>query len=258
MSTQSRSAYSTGEITNFMSVDSQRVSDFLAWANMLWSAPLQIGIAFYLLWQQVQAASVSGLLFMLVLVPVNGWISRRIHGEQALVMRKKDHRTKLMNEILNGMKVLKLYAWENSFEQKIFDHREVECRQLKKIAYLTGFMFFAFSAAPFLVGCFSMLADFIPVGSRSVCSPSAPMSSPATYSIPTRHLCRCRCSESFVRYLIGHSRLVLMIRSLCRSSIGLSADAVVDGRHRKTPPMQIRYPPNLRFVSPSVWCRFVA
>ena len=31
-------------------------------------------------------------------------------------MREKDNRIKMMNEILNGMKVLKLYAWETSFQ----------------------------------------------------------------------------------------------------------------------------------------------
>ena len=31
-------------------------------------------------------------------------------------MGYKDERIKLMNEILNGMKVLKMYAWEMSFK----------------------------------------------------------------------------------------------------------------------------------------------
>ena len=31
-------------------------------------------------------------------------------------MQYKDKRIKLMNEVLNGIKVLKMYAWEMSFE----------------------------------------------------------------------------------------------------------------------------------------------
>ena len=34
-------------------------------------------------------------------------------------MRDKDRRCKLMDEILNGIKVLKLYAWEQSFQSKV-------------------------------------------------------------------------------------------------------------------------------------------
>lgn len=134
-----------------MALDTQRVTDFLIYANNIWSAPVQIIIAFYLLWQQVQLASVSGMVFMFVLIPFNLWISKLIRKFQIKVMRKKDRRTKLMNEILNGIKVLKLYAWENSFRDKIRSLRDVECDELYRIAYLTGFMAFAFSAAPFIV-----------------------------------------------------------------------------------------------------------
>ena len=142
-----------------MSVDSQRLVDFLNWVNSIWSAPLQLGIAIYLLWQQVGYASMAGLVFMIILLPFNGWISALIRGNQVKLMREKDKRTKLMNEILNGMKVLKLYAWENSFLSKISELRSYECTELYKIAYLSGFMFFAFSAAPFLV-C-SLVFDFV-------------------------------------------------------------------------------------------------
>ena len=34
-------------------------------------------------------------------------------------MCNKDRRSRLMDEILNGMKVLKLYAWEESFKKTI-------------------------------------------------------------------------------------------------------------------------------------------
>ena len=31
-----------------------------------------------------------------------------------------------MNEILNGMKILKLYAWEDSFQEQVSSTRELE------------------------------------------------------------------------------------------------------------------------------------
>ena len=56
---------------------------------------------------------------MAVMVPVNSVVStvqkNLIYGQ----MRNKDKRSRLMDEILNGMKVLKLYAWEESFEKTI-------------------------------------------------------------------------------------------------------------------------------------------
>lgn len=40
-----------GEIVNLMSVDAQRFMDLTTFLNMLWSAPLQIMLALYFLWQ---------------------------------------------------------------------------------------------------------------------------------------------------------------------------------------------------------------
>lgn len=51
---------------------------------------------------------------------------------QNVYMEKKDTRIKLMNELLNGMKVLKLYAWEEAFEQEILKIRDNEVLTTKQ------------------------------------------------------------------------------------------------------------------------------
>lgn len=66
-------------------------------------------------------------------------------------MKDKDYRTKLMNEILNGIKVLKLYAWESSFIRKVMGIRQKEVASLRSQAYLNGAITFAFSSVPYLV-----------------------------------------------------------------------------------------------------------
>ena len=66
-------------------------------------------------------------------------------------MKQKDQRIKLMNEVLNGMKVLKLYAWETSFKDKINVIREAELVTLQKYAYLQAVSSFTWTCAPFLV-----------------------------------------------------------------------------------------------------------
>lgn len=67
-------------------------------------------------------------------------------------MQHKDARIKLMNEILNGIKVLKLYAWENSFKEKVLAIRQKELIVLRKTAYLGALSTMAWTSAPFLVG----------------------------------------------------------------------------------------------------------
>lgn len=71
--------------------------------------------------------------------------------EQVAQMKSKDNRIKLMNEMLNGIKVLKLYAWELAFKDKVSEIRESELRVLKKAAYLAAVSTFTWVCAPFLV-----------------------------------------------------------------------------------------------------------
>lgn len=66
-------------------------------------------------------------------------------------MQHKDARIKMMNEILNGIKVLKLYAWETSFREKVLAIRQKELNVLKRMAYLGALGTMAWTSAPFLV-----------------------------------------------------------------------------------------------------------
>ena len=134
-----------------MSIDSQRLIDFINKLNILWSSPLQIFIAAVLLWQQLGIATLSGIVFLIILLPINGFIYAKMRSIQMLLMKEKDKRVKLMNEILSHIKVLKLYAWENSFIDKIMIIREKEIKYLIVTCLYFGVTTFSYRCAPILV-----------------------------------------------------------------------------------------------------------
>ena len=151
VSNSARKESTVGEIVNLMSVDAQRFMDVTAYVNMIWSAPLQIALALYFLWGILGPSVLSGLAVMIILIPVNALIAGKVRNLQIKQMKNKDERVKLMNEVLNGIKVLKLYAWEPSFEQQILKIRNKEIKVLKEAAYLNAGTSFIWSCAPFLV-----------------------------------------------------------------------------------------------------------
>ncbi|XP_035519694.1 canalicular multispecific organic anion transporter 2 isoform X1 [Morone saxatilis] len=140
-----------GEVVNLMSVDAQRFMDLTTFLNMLWSAPLQIILALYFLWQNLGPSVMAGVAVMIMLIPFNAVIAMKTRAYQVEQMQYKDSRIKLMNEILNGIKVLKLYAWENSFKEKVLAIRQKELNVLRKTAYLGALSTMAWTSAPFLV-----------------------------------------------------------------------------------------------------------
>ena len=66
-------------------------------------------------------------------------------------MQQKDRRIRLMNEVLNGIKVIKLYAWEDHFQEDVQSIRQRELTILKHTAYLNAVSSFTWTCAPFLV-----------------------------------------------------------------------------------------------------------
>uniref|UniRef100_A0A8C2SIC2 Multidrug resistance-associated protein 1 n=1 Tax=Capra hircus TaxID=9925 RepID=A0A8C2SIC2_CAPHI len=125
-----RKSSTVGEIVNLMSVDAQRFMDLATYINMIWSAPLQVILALYLLWLNLGPSVLAGVAVMVFMVPLNAVMVAH--------MKSKDNRIKLMNEILNGIKVLKLYAWELAFKDKVLAIRQEELKVLKKSAYLAA------------------------------------------------------------------------------------------------------------------------
>ncbi|KAI1280794.1 Multidrug resistance-associated protein 1 [Halotydeus destructor] len=151
LSNSSRKGTTVGEIVNLMSVDSQRFYDMMTYLNLVWSAPFQIGLALYFLWAELGWATLAGFGVMVVMIPVNGYVAGISKKWQTKQMKEKDERVKAMNEILTGIKVIKLYAWEESFMQLVLGLRKKEVKQLKNIAYVGAISTFLWTCAPFLV-----------------------------------------------------------------------------------------------------------
>ncbi|XP_075417735.1 ATP-binding cassette sub-family C member 3 isoform X1 [Tenrec ecaudatus] len=140
-----------GEIVNLMSVDSQRLSDVAPFLNLLWSTPLQITLAIYFLWQNLGPSILAGVALMVLLIPLNGAVAMKMRAIQVEQMKLKDARIKLMNEVLGGIKVLKLYAWEPSFLEQVEGIRKDELQLLRKATFLHAISTFTWICTPFLV-----------------------------------------------------------------------------------------------------------
>eukprot|EP00164_Ancoracysta_twista_P003660 GFYU01004901.1.p1 GENE.GFYU01004901.1~~GFYU01004901.1.p1 ORF type:complete len:1550 (+),score=481.01 GFYU01004901.1:223-4872(+) len=141
----------TGEIVNLMSTDAQRMQDLTPYMHMVWSAPYQIALSLIFLYQQLEWSVFGGVAVMILMIPINMVISRIIKRTQSQLMTIKDERIKLTNEILNSMKVLKLYAWEHPFKERLVDVRNQELKILRKYLYINCVLNFLWNVNPLLV-----------------------------------------------------------------------------------------------------------
>ncbi|KIW76027.1 hypothetical protein Z517_10772 [Fonsecaea pedrosoi CBS 271.37] len=166
LSNESRATKSTGDIVTYMSVDQQRLADLAQWGQQLWSAPFQITLCMISLYQLVGVSCLAGVGAMIVMIPINGFIARFMKKLQLSQMKYKDRRARLMTEILNNMKSIKLYAWGSAFMDKLSHVRnDLELNNLRKIGAAQSFATFTWSSTPFFVSC-STFAVFVLVNNK--------------------------------------------------------------------------------------------
>ncbi|XP_069046323.1 multidrug resistance-associated protein 1-like isoform X3 [Lepisosteus oculatus] len=147
----SRRRFTVGEVVNFMSMDAQQFMDLAQNLNLLWSGPFQVLLAVYFLWQELGPSVLAGVAVLLLVIPLNAVVASRVKHLKKTQMKTKDQRVKLLNEILHGIKILKLYSWEPFFQEKVGEIREGEIEVLRSSGYLTAFSMLTLTCVPFLV-----------------------------------------------------------------------------------------------------------
>ncbi|KAK9886056.1 hypothetical protein WA026_014839 [Henosepilachna vigintioctopunctata] len=182
ISTYARKETTVGEIVNLMAVDAQKFVDLMSYTNFIWSAPLQIALSIYFLWNILGPSVLAGLAVMILLIPANAFLANKVKSLQIEQMQKKDERVKTMNQILNGIKVLKLYAWEPSFENQVLNIRNEEISFLKQAAYINAGTSFLWTCAPFLVSLVSF-ATYVTVDENNVLDASTAFVSITIFNI---------------------------------------------------------------------------
>lgn len=76
LSAGERYSRSLGEITNLMSVDAQRLQDLTTYLHAVWFSFYQIGLALYMLWQQLGPSTLAGLFIICVMIPVTKFVAQ--------------------------------------------------------------------------------------------------------------------------------------------------------------------------------------
>jgi ATP-binding cassette, subfamily C (CFTR/MRP), member 1 len=139
---------------NLQAVDAQRLQDVTTYGQQIWSSPFQIVLCMVSLYLLLGPSMFAGVAVMILMIPLNGVIAKYMKGLTKTQMKNKDTRTRLMTEILNNMKAIKLYSWTDAFRSKLRHVRnDLEVETLKKIGIAQSASNFTWSATPFMVSC---------------------------------------------------------------------------------------------------------
>jgi ATP-binding cassette, subfamily C (CFTR/MRP), member 4 len=117
---------SRGFVFNIVSNDLQRFDYFMVYAHFIWLAPIMSALALYLIWRLIGPASLAGMGVLVGLLPIQGLFARRFAAYRGKTVSLTDKRVKTMTEIVQGMRVIKMYAWEEAFADVVQKLRAAE------------------------------------------------------------------------------------------------------------------------------------
>lgn len=157
LSSQSRQSHTSGEIINYMSVDIQRITDFIWYLNTIWMLPIQISLAIYILHIHLGWGSLAALAATLTVMACNIPLTKLQKRYQSNIMDAKDNRMKATSEVLRNMKTLKLQAWDTQFLHKLECLRNIEYKWLWKSLRLSAFSAFIFWGSPAFISVITFL-----------------------------------------------------------------------------------------------------
>ncbi|KAI8891188.1 P-loop containing nucleoside triphosphate hydrolase protein, partial [Backusella circina FSU 941] len=126
-------ASSIGMIVNLISTDVNKIASFSYYSYILLEGPLEIFVGMYLLYHLLGWSSLLGLTALVVATPINYWTTRTFINTQNKLMSIGDLRLSLMNEVLQGIRQIKFFAWEKKWAERIMKSREEELDHLKII-----------------------------------------------------------------------------------------------------------------------------
>ncbi|KAJ7349778.1 multidrug resistance-associated ABC transporter [Mycena albidolilacea] len=133
---------SKAQIMTLMTTDIDRVARFTHQLFVIIDAPIEIAVGTIFLYNLLGVSCFFGLGVAILCLPLNHFAGKTISGAQDNLMKARDERVALMNEVLGGIRMLKFMAWERSFEVRIMKIRtkELEYQRLNYIieALLTG------------------------------------------------------------------------------------------------------------------------
>uniref|UniRef100_A0A3B3ZW81 ABC-type glutathione-S-conjugate transporter n=1 Tax=Periophthalmus magnuspinnatus TaxID=409849 RepID=A0A3B3ZW81_9GOBI len=166
INSSARRTCTVGEIVNLVSADTQKLMDFVVYFNAVWLAPIEIALCLFFLWQHLGPSALAGIATVILIFPLNGFIAKK-RSKLQVQMKFMDGRIRLMNEILNGIKILKFYAWEKAFLEQVLGYREKELKALKKSQILYSISIASFNSSSFLIA-FAMFGVYVTIDARNV------------------------------------------------------------------------------------------
>ncbi|ESK94758.1 abc transporter [Moniliophthora roreri MCA 2997] len=126
LSGKARAKHTTGQVMTMISSDATRLDQFVMYAHNVWIAPVQLIVGIALLIANLGYSALVGLGVLIFGLPIQGIFAFIIYQQRNKGVKITDTRIRLTTEVLQGIRLLKYYAWEDFYTDQIAALRKGE------------------------------------------------------------------------------------------------------------------------------------
>uniref|UniRef100_A0A182IDE7 Uncharacterized protein n=1 Tax=Anopheles arabiensis TaxID=7173 RepID=A0A182IDE7_ANOAR len=146
-----------GKIINLLSNDVGKFDIALCFVHDLWKGPMEAVLLGYFIYCQIGFSGLLGMAFLMSFIPLQAWVGKKTATYRMKAAKRTDVRVRFMNEIIQGIQVIKMYTWESSFAKMIENIRRKEIQAIRGGAYVraTLISFFTVSRVSIFISLLS-------------------------------------------------------------------------------------------------------
>ncbi|EJD48473.1 P-loop containing nucleoside triphosphate hydrolase protein [Auricularia subglabra TFB-10046 SS5] len=150
VSGRARVEHTKGQIISLFSQDTSQVIHITSTVHTLAIEPIQLIVGVFMLVRLLGVAAWVGLGVILVTFPIQAALLSYMMGSIIEGMKVHDKRIRVMQEVLQGIRSIKIYAWERFFAGKIGTHRAQELSLYRFFSLRLSYLHALLAASPVL------------------------------------------------------------------------------------------------------------
>ncbi|KAI8051429.1 hypothetical protein BDF22DRAFT_690688 [Syncephalis plumigaleata] len=129
-------ATSTGEVVNLVSNDVQCFETASAMVHFAWAGPVEVIIIMIVLYWRIGWPALVGISLLLLLFPLHSLFAKRYTYLRQKTTSYRDDRIRTVGDLLAGVELIKLSAWEDPLEKRVNEQRDKELGSLLSAAWI--------------------------------------------------------------------------------------------------------------------------
>ncbi|XP_063966914.1 ATP-binding cassette sub-family C member 4-like isoform X1 [Lytechinus pictus] len=140
-----------GKLVNILSSDVNRFDVVMLFLHYVWIGPLQLIVLLIILFNNMGPSCLVGFVILICLAPLQGWMGKLFSKFRIKTAMLTDERVRIMNEIISGMRIIKIHAWEFPFSDLVRESRRKEIAKVMRSAHLRSFNIAFFNLATHII-----------------------------------------------------------------------------------------------------------